>query len=261
MLIIRKEQMDIFKSAAFKRFEDDMIEHIKEFFPNHFRIAGEPTIRKVVQYGIERSNTYGFVTERNMCLYITVMTILGSNFDKDFFFPWAPEILKEENKLNPSDRADKLADTALDFMKKIAGQNNADMNRAFLKLRKEHPKIITRRPSDDFTVYTKDFLRNLFQKKYMTLGEAIIDRLIRHGIKTTADYNITNQNGQLLLIVLMFFMGTACDREPFLPWLSKVLNDPTPQDQNEKVKRFYQESVNYLEKWLTKPPLEGLDNV
>ncbi len=252
MLKIREEQMDTFRSAAFKRFEDDMIEHIKEFFPNHFRIAGEPTIRKVVQYGIERSNTYGLVTERNMCLYITVMFMLGSNFDKDFFFPWAPEILKDKNELNPSVRADKLADTALDFMKKIAGQNNADMNRAFLELRKEHPKIITRTPADDFTLYTKNFLQKLFHKKYITLGDTIIDQLIQHGIQTAVDYNITAQNGQLLLIVLMFFMGTACDREPFLPWLSKVLNDPTPQDQSKKVKRLSQESLNYLEKWLTK---------
>lgn len=253
MLKIRKAQMTTFRSAAFKRFEDDMMDHIKQFFPNHYRIGGEPTVRKVVRYGIERSNIYGLVTERNMCLYITVMFMLGSNFDTDFFFPWAPETLKDKNEINPSIRADKLADTALDFMKKIAGQNNADMNRAFLELRKEHPKIITRTPADDFTVYTKDFLQKLFHKKYIALGDTITDQLIQHGIQTAVDYNITAQNGQLLLIVLMFFMGTACDREPFLPWLSKVLNDPTPQDQSKKVRRLYKESINYLEMWLIKP--------
>ena len=261
MLTIRKEQMYVLEKNAFKGFEDDMIEHLKEFFPNHYRIAGETVTRKVVQYGIERSNTYGFDTERNMCLYITVMTMLGSNFDKDLFFPWARKILKEENKLNPSDRADKLADTALDFMKKIAGHNNTELNRAFLKLRNEHPKIIKRRPSNDFTIYTKDFLKNLFYSKFNTLGDAIIDKLISHGIKTAADYNITNQNGQLLLIVLMFFMGTNCTEEPFLPWLSKALNDSLFQDQNKKIEYLYEESVKYLDMWLTKPSQEGVGNV
>jgi len=253
MLKIREEQMTTFRAAAFRRFEDSMVEHVKEFFPNHCRIAGEPIVRNVIQYGIERSQTYDFTTERNMCLYITVMFMLGSNFDADFFFPWASEILKDKSEADPSLRADKLADTALGFMKRIAGENNADINRAFLTLRKEHTQIISQATTGDFRTYTKDLLQRLFHRKYIALGDRTIDRLIDEGRKTGADYGITSGNGQLLLTVLMFFLGSACDRDPFLPWIKGILTDPTTEDQSKKVKRLYEESINYMEKWLAKP--------
>jgi len=253
MLHIRKEQMTTFRTAAFRRFEDDMVEHVKEFFPNHYRIAGEPIVRNVIQYGIERSQMYDFTTERNMCLYITVMFMLGSNFDTDFFFPWAHEILKDKSEADPSVQADKLANTALDFMKRIAGENNADINRAFLTLRKEHTQIISQDPTGNFAIHIKNLLQRLFHRKYVVLGDQTIDRLVNVGRKTAADYGITSVNGQILLIVLMFFLGSACDREPFLPWIKDILTDPTMEDQGKKVKRLYEESVNYMEKWLTKP--------
>ena len=253
MLKIREEQMATFRAAAFRRFEDDMVEHVKEFFPNHYRIAGEPIVRNVIQYGIERSQIYDFTTERNMCLHITLMFMLGSNFDTDFFFPWAPEILQDENEADPSVRADKLADTALDFMKRTAGENNADINRAFLTLSKEHTQIMSQAPTGDFSIYTKDMLQRLFRKKYIALGDRTIDRLVNEGRRGAAGYGITSGNGQILLIVLMFFLGSVCDRDPFLPWIKHLLTDPSLEDQDKKVKRLYRESVNYMEKWLTKP--------
>ena len=253
MLKIRKEQMTTFRTAAFRRFEDDMVEHVKEFFPNHYRIAGEPIVRNVIQYGIERSQIYDFTTERNMCLYITVMFMLGSNFDTDLFFPWAPEILKDKSEADPSVNADKLADAALDFMKRIAGENNADINKALLTLSKEHTQIISQAPTSDFRIHTKNLLQQLYHRKYMAMGDRTIDRLVNVGRKTAADYGITYGNGQLLLIVLMLFLGSACDRDPFLPWIKDILTDPSMEDQDKKVKRLYEESVNYIEKWLTKP--------
>ncbi len=253
MLKIREEQMTTFRAAAFRRFEGDMVEHVKEFFPNHYRIAGEQIVRNVIQYGIERSQIYDFTTERDMCLYITVMFMLGSNFDTDFFYPWAPEILKDKSESDPSVRSDKLADAALDFMKRTAGENNSDINRALLTLSKEHTQIISKDLTGNFAIQAKNLLQRFYHRKYTVLGDRTIDRLVNVGRKTGADYGITSSNGQILLIVLMFFLGSACDREPFLPWIKDILTDPAMEDQDKKIKRLYEESVNYMEKWLTKP--------
>ena len=87
MLIIRKEQMNSLKQLPSKAFEDSMVEHVREFFPNHYRVAGEPAVREVIKYGIVQTQKYDFTSERNVCLYITVMFMLGSNFDSDIFFP------------------------------------------------------------------------------------------------------------------------------------------------------------------------------
>ena len=260
MLKIRCKQIEVFKIEATNHFEDDMVAHIRQFFPNHFGMAGQSVVRDVVRYGIQRSNTYGFVTQRNMCLYITVMAMLGSNFDKDFFFPWVPSILNDGNS-PASTRAERLADVALCYMKEIGGKENIDINRAFVRLRKTYSLLATREPPRDFESYMKKILQSLYPKKYAVLGESVIERLIWHGIQTAAAYNITEKKGRLLLIVLMFFIGSLCDSEPFCPWLCKTLNDPLAKNEKAKINRLYRESTFYLEQWLTQPWRKDVDNV
>ena len=42
MLKIRKEQYEELGKVSLKRFEDSMVEHIKEFFPKYYEIHKEP---------------------------------------------------------------------------------------------------------------------------------------------------------------------------------------------------------------------------
>ena len=144
MLTIRDEQMEALALPVLKNFEDEMVEHIKEFFPNHFRIIGAFQIRNVVRYGIERAKTYGFTTQRNVSLYITLMPFLGSNFDiDDIQLPWTKKILYDKNIKNPSARIDKLADRAIAFSDEIAGKDNIHLNRVLIKLHKKFDDILS----------------------------------------------------------------------------------------------------------------------
>jgi len=93
-----------------------MVEHLKKFFPKYYEIYGEPLIRQVIQYGIERAELYGFLTKRDTPLYIDLMLLLGSHFDQDFQYPWAIEILDDESIANPIEKADRLYDRALKYL-------------------------------------------------------------------------------------------------------------------------------------------------
>ncbi len=252
MIFMRQEQMKAFEQAGLANFQNSMVGHVKEYFPNHYRIAGEPVVLDVIRYGIDNGGKYGFVGERDLCLYITVMFMLGSNFDSDFMYPWAREILVGEMP-DPSERAVALADKALDFMKEIGGPENRHINRAFLGLRKELPAIMEDREIGELKRYAKTKLQKIFPAKFEALGETVVARLVEEGTVAATKYNIRSKAGHALYIGMMFFMGSAMDREPFLPWVGKILNDKSLAENGGTEKRLYDETRAFLEKWLEKP--------
>ena len=66
MVIIRKEQMQVFEREAVKSFEARMAEHLKERFPKHTEAMGE-ALAEVREFKLTRS-----IETRNTCPYCSV---------------------------------------------------------------------------------------------------------------------------------------------------------------------------------------------
>ena len=96
MLRIREEQYEELGKVSLKQFADSMVKHIREFFPEQYDALGEPIVRNVIEYGVERAEAHGFENEPDVSMYIDLMLLLGSNFDTDPQLPWAAETLQEE---------------------------------------------------------------------------------------------------------------------------------------------------------------------
>jgi hypothetical protein len=91
MLILRKAQLDALKQAPQKSFEKSMLDFVRRHFPKHCVLLGDSAILKVVQLGGERARQYRLETGRDVSLYISLMFMLGSDFDTDCQLPWASE--------------------------------------------------------------------------------------------------------------------------------------------------------------------------
>ena len=78
MLIIRQEQMDEFIRIAAKSFEDWMLVHLKNFFPDEYQALGDPEIRETIKYGIGKAESYGITTERDILVGQNVRGDVGS---------------------------------------------------------------------------------------------------------------------------------------------------------------------------------------
>jgi hypothetical protein len=115
MLTLRPEQMRAFSEAALKRFEETMLAHLKKFFPDKYEAAGEPKVRKLIRYGIERAASYDITAQRDVSRYIDLMMTLGPDFDQDKQLPWAGQILRTRNK--PEVRISILLKTAEKHLK------------------------------------------------------------------------------------------------------------------------------------------------
>lgn len=112
MLTIRKEQYAVFQKVACEDFENRMVSHIEGFFPRCTAQLGEPGVRDFIRYGIQRSASYNFQLEPDVCNYIDLMVVFGRDFDRDPALPWASSILNDPELPGPSAKVYELHNAA-----------------------------------------------------------------------------------------------------------------------------------------------------
>jgi hypothetical protein len=120
MLTIRKEQYSVFEQNEILKFENPTYIHLNQLYPEQCQDLGEPRLRRMIKYGIQRAATYEIRTAESVHKYIEVMLLLGQDFDKDSNYPWAEKLLNDENLRNPKTKADRVHESALQYLSKKA---------------------------------------------------------------------------------------------------------------------------------------------
>lgn len=252
MLKIREEQMEELAKVSLKKFEDRMVEHVKEFFPRHYEVMGEPTIRNVIQYGVDRAKTYDFISERNVCLYTNLMLLLGGNFDADSQLPWVAAVLTDESIAEPNARIDKLLEVATEYLDEVAGLGDKHLELALLNFGEIPVQDFSESATGEADRNTADLLEGVWPQKYAKLGEGIVTRLGQSAMESAGRYGITGDRGVAIYVAHMFLWGSGFDRDPQFPGAAAVLADESIVNQSEKVDRLYKESMAFLETWLAR---------
>jgi hypothetical protein len=250
MLKIRPEQVEVFEAAALKRFEDRMVEHLREFSPKHAQVLDEEQLRSVVRYAIERAESHGLTSERSIRIYTETMLMLGGNFDVDPQYPWAGEILSrtEEDQVT---RIDGIFDKAWDYADHVLAdfkRLEQEPHKALLmdelgSLRKGSSEPLAAPGMSRFYEGTITRLDKLFPEKCKYLGELSLRRLINRGLELASSYGFSSERDVSIFVVMMFVLGTGFDKDPLLPWASKILRDGQGTD------RLYAEAIAVLQRW------------
>ena len=249
MLQIRKEQIEVFDEVAVKSFEDQILKHLREYFPKHCEPLAEEEIRRIIRYGAERARGHGFTYIRSINLYLNLMFLLGSHFDTDLQLPWAAELIADRSIAHETPRIDRLYERASAYLDAVAGKKNEHINAALERARKE--QLSTAPPpidSPDFYRFVIARLQALYPHKCEAVGELNLRLLIRQGIETAGDYAITDARGVIIYIGLMFLLGTGFDTDPLFSWAGAILNKDAPGEQ--KAQQLYEASMTLLNHWL-----------
>jgi len=228
-----------------------MVEHIKEFFPKYYEIHKEPLIRKVILYAVGRAESYNLITERDVCLYINLVFLLGSNFDTDPQLPWAAAILNDETITDSVTRIDKLHDKGMEYLDQVAGIENEYLGRALLKVREIPIEDFVTTPTANSGDIAITQLQKIWQQKCQYMSETTLHKFIRDAIESAKDYNVTTQRGIVLYTALMFLLGSGFDKDLQFPWAAKVLKDQSISTESTRIDRLYKEAMAFMEKWLT----------
>lgn len=260
MLRIRNSQMQTFEQAAMSAFEQRMVDHLRTYFPGHYEIWGPATARTVVQYGYKKAQEYGFITERNICLYLTLMATLGGNFNTDPQLPWASAILTDTTTPEPTTRIDRLTDQAMEFLDQTVGKNDHYLNRALLRVRNEFAEMLADSSFPDLPTHAISMLSRLSPQRYRVVGEECLRAVVPVGVQRASDYGITTRRGQLIYIGLMFTFGSGFDSDPQLPDYALILKN-SDLDGQEKAERLHQLALDYVEQWATWWTTKGPNNV
>jgi len=248
MLKIRKEQLDELTRVSLKRFENDTVEHIQEFFPKYYEVLGEPTVREVIEYGIDRAESYGFTSERNVSLYINLLFLLGSDFETDMQLPWAATVLNDKRIKDSVTRADKLYDKAMEYLDEVAGVEGEYLGRVLQNLREVRIEEFSHIPSGDIERKLLVALRRIWPQKCGSVGESTLVRLVEHADKSANQYLLSSDYGAAIYATLMFILGSGFYRDPQFSWAGAVLNDEAMMDPAEKSEQLYREAIVFVEK-------------
>jgi hypothetical protein len=246
MFIIRSEQMDVFRESALRRFEGEMLVHLREFSPPLFKAAGEKQMHKAVRYGIGAASAYGFTFRGPIRLYLELMLLFGSRFDTDPQYPWAAEILTGQSLALQMQRADMLYEKTLDYRQKVAGSEEVYAIDAF--------KLISNRTGLPVTIHLEDLasgmlqeIKHIYPQKADYVGDEGIKALILEGIEEAHRHGFLTVRAIGIVVLLMLTLGHGCTDDPLYPWIARTLNNRSLTNPENKASRLEKRALTWLD--------------
>ena len=250
MLIIRRQQIEVFEHAALRRFEDEMVVHSREFTPSLCEVIGDEQLRVALRQAISRAGTYGFTHQGPIRLFIELMFLCGSDFDNDPQYPALADILNASG--DQMQRAEQIYQGILDYQKKVSGPDGANTRKALGAL-----SIFARMPvtfsSNDFVSGMLLEMTDAFPQKVAYIGDEALTALIYEGQAEARRYRFPTARREVLLVVLMFAFGHGCTNDPLYPWIARTLMDQRIIDPAARAQRLEKKALTWLEHVLAMP--------
>ena len=250
MLIIRRQQIEVFEHAALRRFEDEMVVHSKEFTPNLCKVIGEVQLRVALRQAIGRAGTYGFTYQGPIRLFIELMFLCGSDFYNDPQYPALAEILSASG--DQMQRAEQIYQGILDYQKKVSGPDAENTRKALGALSIFGRMPLTFSPNDFVSGMLQE-MADAFPQKVAYIGNEALTALIDEGQAEARRYRFPTARGEALLVVLMFAFGHGCTNDPLYPWIARTLKDERIVDPAARAQRLEKKALTWLEHVLALP--------
>jgi len=112
LISITAEQIKTLGTVCAQAFGARMAAHLMEVFPGQCERLGEARLSEIVETGIARAGQYGVRREREFCLWLHLMFVLGGQFDADPNLPWVRSILQDPALFNPIHKVHRLYEAA-----------------------------------------------------------------------------------------------------------------------------------------------------
>lgn len=245
MLVIRNDQMRLLGRAPREAFEASLVEHFTRYYPNECNRAGREQVQQFVRLGIDRAFLHGLSAQREVGLYINLMMMLGSGFDRDPLLPWAAQQLNDSSIADSFDRIRKVFDSALQYLEDCYGPENGQMKRTLIRLR--NSKLADAPESDGLRFRTDvcALLKSLAPKKFEVDGEDAVRGTIQEAIFRALSYGMTSSRSRTVFSCLMFLLGVEFDTDPLYPWAAEKLAG-TYASEAGRIATLYEAAMEYV---------------
>lgn len=86
---------------------------LSSLYPQQYNALAESSLKSLTELGQASAGRYGIGTHEGILLYVHLMLMIGSHFDRDPLHPWAASILKDESVTDPQQKARKLYEAVM----------------------------------------------------------------------------------------------------------------------------------------------------
>lgn len=232
MLTIRKEQIEVFENIAIQKFYRKLIPHVYEHFPSHAKYLGENAVLAVIENGCKQALSYGFKSERDLCLYSDLTIMVGVGFDTDPQLPWATEILSDKSLKDPWDKMDKLWDRAMTYLESVIGTEEVFPIQAYNLFRK---KDYMNHPLGSINNVNKriiEYFVKIWPEKFEYIRNNKLEQFISNSLYNAIRYGISHPEEQTEFTIFAFLLGHRFFIDPVYPWIVSILNENLPDVRN-----------------------------
>lgn len=100
--------MESIDAGQRSNFEDRMLDHLRNLFPEIMAQATEESVRAFIREGTDRAASNGLRSEYDVSIFLTLETSLRPAFAERPEYDWAAQILGDEDEGDPSARLQLL---------------------------------------------------------------------------------------------------------------------------------------------------------
>ena len=250
-LRIRQEHIQAMQPVVLAGFEQKVVAHLKASFPEQTDLLGDEHAREVARYGLHRAQARGITAEREVLLWITLMVLLGSDFDEDVQLAWVQQTLGDPALADPIDRMDRLYEEAMTYLDRIMGAKNEHLRAALARLDAAALPDVARSFGGELRGGAMDWLRSVWPEKCEAVGADRLLQLVSYAVGIARRHSMAGEEAIALHLGLAFFLGIGVDDDPQFPWVASVLSDPAITSGAERVLRLEHAARSYWQHWLS----------
>ena len=247
MLVIRKEQVEAFKSASDADFERRLLLRLSEPFPRCKEIHGEAALTAMVRLGLERAHKLGLEREDDILRYLWTMLLLGSEFGTDPQLSWATAALTTPESLPPAQRVAVLWEQAQAYRRRVMGPDDGLYVAALRSIEGKTVEDLTKLASRS----QRDLLMQLvtlFPQKFKEVGEQAFSDLTRLAIEACRPYEMLDRWAVVLMVELMFLFGAGIMSDPLTAWAREALKKESSAEIDRKLGALLKAAHGCIEK-------------
>jgi hypothetical protein len=245
MLLIRAEQLDALGRAPRAHFEDRLIKHCEEFYPDECRAIDPNELRRLAQSAIDVSTAQGYPLEREIAYFLSLMFTLGVDFYCDPQLPWNFDETGASRLVERVGAIDEFFADAMQYVDDIAGPKNEYLVRAMIRVR-NFDLDTAPRLGPSFVDEVCSLLEAFYPEKFAYQGESVTRATIDVAINEAAQYGLANNEGLFCYAALMFMVGSGMHKDPVYGWISRTLHEPSPAAGITRGRRLFQAALEHI---------------
>ncbi len=116
MLRILREQVTELERAELEQYRERVLSQIRDILPTSWAFHGEEGCASLVDRGIARAARHGGKSEQDVFRYVSLMLVLGADFEDDPALPWVREIL-DDPESSGWQKISALMDRAIEWVR------------------------------------------------------------------------------------------------------------------------------------------------